>query len=135
MFDPFSFNLKEEHPCFLYTVYSQSCRCLTQILTQSESRKKWLDLNFSHLNTTACHMIDSRFNFIGCQGSYNQNNCFIRPSYHIWNKLGWLHIYVLLLASVTLDSTVFLSMCNLSKSSAIYFIVIHLHHHPLLKNL
>ena len=44
-------------------------------------KEKWLDLNFSHLNTPDCHMIDSRFNFIGNQGSYNQNNCFIRPSW------------------------------------------------------
>ena len=28
-------------------------------------KEKWLDLNFHHLNTPACHMIASTFNFIG----------------------------------------------------------------------
>ena len=41
-------------------------------------------------------------------------------------KLDWLHISILLCASLTLDSTIILSTCNLSQSSITCFIAIHL---------
>ena len=45
-------------------------------------------------------------------------------------KLDWLHIYILLCASLTLDSAIILSTRNLLQSSATYFVEIHLQHSP-----
>ena len=43
-------------------------------------------------------------------------------------KLDWLCISILLCTSLTLDSAIILSTCNLFQSSATCFIVIHLQH-------